>query len=64
VPTSGEYRLKALVCLEEARRATHPTVREELANLALAYVRLSILAEQNAAIHPLYETLPKPRVVE
>jgi hypothetical protein len=52
VPTGDEYRVKALECLEQARRATHPTVRKELTNLALSFVRLSILAEQNAKTEP------------
>jgi hypothetical protein len=48
VATSDEYRVKALECLEQARRAAHPAVRKELTSLALSYVRLSMLAEQNA----------------
>jgi hypothetical protein len=59
VPTSDEYRAKALDCLEQARRAVHPAVRDELTNLAACYVRLCLLAEQNATTDLVDATSPE-----
>ena len=64
VPNSDEYRAKALECLEQACRAPNPAVRDEFTNLAVSYVKLCVLAEQNATTDLVYETPPRPRIVE
>ncbi len=46
--SSDEYSAKALECLNEADRTKDPEVREQLTNLAVAYVKLAALAWKNA----------------
>jgi hypothetical protein len=45
----NEYRAKALEFLAKADRTSRPEIREQLLNIAMAYVNLADFAEHTAA---------------
>lgn len=56
---ADEYRVKALEFLRMAEGIAEPNFRQELINMAMSYVRLADLAEQNAGTDLVYES-PAP----
>ena len=56
--TGDKYRVRAAEMRARARRENDAAVRADLDNLALSYLRLADLAEQNQHLDVSYETPP------
>lgn len=62
MPSTDDYRAKAIEGLTEAERTSDQRVRDLLLTLAMAYARLAEIPEQNARTDLVYETRPPTRL--